>query len=80
MQEDCYNCLKTRQWFFLGLSVFFGYEFRKTYPYKTWKTFGFNLAPVVVFGFGSAYCYFRAEKVYVEKIEKIKREVNQRFN
>lgn len=76
MQEDCYQCLRTRQWFFCGLSGYFVYEFWRTYPYANWKTFGFSFAPIVLFVVSGGYCYLKAEKMLLDRLKDVEKPLN----
>ena len=62
--QDCYKCLKTRQWFFFALGGYFSYEFWKTYPYASRKLFWVNLAPVLMFFSASGFSYWKAMEVW----------------
>ena len=61
--QDCYECIKTRQWFFFALGGYFNYEFWKTYPYATRKLFWVNLAPVLMFFSASVFSRWKANEI-----------------
>ena len=69
VDKECYQCRKMSQWFFTGLSVFFGHEFYVNRPHATWLRLSLHISPAIFFLCGAIYSYSEASKIKAKLLE-----------